>query len=137
MPIWSPGRHIPTQKVPRCPPPREFVPGSKIDLDCEKSLIFLCKVTARGTSWFSVALDEIRFLVLKTLIKLKLAFIQITCRLIHSIVSISLHFSRLKLSKASTGIAHFWNVPRYKILLVAMDKTRSICTSDPIIIGDA
>ena len=22
MPIWSPGRHIPTQKIPKCPPPR-------------------------------------------------------------------------------------------------------------------
>ena len=21
MPIWSPGRHIPTQKIPKCPPP--------------------------------------------------------------------------------------------------------------------
>ena len=23
MPIWSPGRHIPTQKIPKCPPPRD------------------------------------------------------------------------------------------------------------------
>ena len=27
MPIWSPGRHIPTQKIPKCPPPP---PGYKV-----------------------------------------------------------------------------------------------------------
>ena len=24
MPIWSPGRHIPAQKIPKCPPPRDI-----------------------------------------------------------------------------------------------------------------
>ena len=32
MPIWSPGRHIPTQKIPKCPPPRAVavaLPGKR------------------------------------------------------------------------------------------------------------
>ena len=36
MPIWSPGRHIPTQKIPKCPP-RE----SATQTDCVGTLWFL------------------------------------------------------------------------------------------------
>ena len=47
-------------------------------------------------------------------------FIQIICRF-NSIVSISYHFSRLKLSKGSADIACFWNAPRYKWVLSTME----------------
>ena len=56
MPIWSPGRHTPTQKIPKCPPPRlhggtlPFITGFCVSLPIKKS----CPILVCYTAVFSV-----------------------------------------------------------------------------------
>ena len=45
MPIWSPGRHIPTQKIPKCPPPPP-PPGSSAVVMPQSKFTELCSSAA-------------------------------------------------------------------------------------------
>ena len=47
MPNWSPGWHLPTQKIPKCPPPGS-IPG--IHVICGLSLLLVLSLAPRGFS---------------------------------------------------------------------------------------